>query len=151
MWSSGGFDSFERSVCIWFLSIFSIHSWRDPEYYIIYIMRSGINNNHIQLSILVSSMRSDGDCRSMLPSGGVYLLNSFTAAFLLWLTPGCLIRPPPSGQAGECAGSVPPEDGAVPGAADPRPEDRLSAEAAAGGSGLHQGPNITALHSMFSV
>lgn len=49
----------------------------------IYIMGSGINNNHIQLSILVSSVRPDGDCRSMLPSGGVYLLNSFTAAFLL--------------------------------------------------------------------
>lgn len=56
--------------------------------------------------------------------------------------------PHPSGQAGECAGCVPPADGAVPGAASPRPQDRLPAEAATGGSGHHQGPNIPALHGM---
>lgn len=53
-----------------------------------------------------------------------------------------------SGQAGECAGHVPSADGAVPGAASPRPQDCLSAEAAAGRSGHHQGPNISPIHGM---
>lgn len=56
----------------------------------------------------------------------------------------------PSGQTGERPGRVPPADGAVPGAAGPRSQDRLPAEAAAGGPGLHQSPDITAVHGAYS-
>lgn len=71
---------------------------------------------------------------------------------LHWLTPPlALWLLAPSGQAGECAGSVPPADGAVPGAAGPHPKDRLPAKAAAGRSGHHQGPNLTPLHGMYAI
>lgn len=52
------------------------------------------------------------------------------------VTPQCGFCP---GQAGVCARRLPPADGAVQGAAGPRGEDRLPAEAAAGGRGAHQG------------
>lgn len=51
------------------------------------------------------------------------------------------------GQAGVGARRLPPADGAVQGAAGPRREDCLPAEAAAGGRGAHQGRNISSLHS----
>lgn len=56
---------------------------------------------------------------------------------------------PIAGQVGESAGRVPPADGAVPGAALPRPKDSLPAEAAAGRSGDHQSPDIASVHGIY--
>lgn len=54
------------------------------------------------------------------------------------------------GQVGECVGPFSPADGTVQRAARPRPQDRSSTKVAAGGPGLHQGPDLQALQGTTS-